>query len=106
MGEKSVWQCPSCGYRELVTDGVETGRTKAVATIACDECQQLIEVVLRERSPLVLELLDRCPAWEPDRLRCPYDRRHRVVVWRYGDPCPRCGDATERDASEPVLRFD
>lgn len=105
MGEKAYWQCPGCGYRELVTDGIDTGLTTAVATISCDGCRELHEVVLREPLIRIAEQLEHCPMWEPERLKCPYNRRHHVELWRYGGPCPRCGEATEADAGEPVLSW-
>jgi Zn finger protein HypA/HybF involved in hydrogenase expression len=105
MGEREFWRCPGCGYRELVSDGVDTGIRKAVVTIACDDCRELLEVVLREPASAVDEKLDRCPTWEPERLKCPYSQRHEVQLWRYGGPCPRCGEATERDPDEPALHW-
>ncbi|MBW2529089.1 MAG: hypothetical protein JRI23_33235 [Deltaproteobacteria bacterium] len=105
MGEKAYWLCPGCGYRELVSDGIDIGRDKAIATIACSECRELLEVVLREPTALVRERLDHCPMWEPEALRCPYGRRHEIILWRYGGPCPRCGETTEPDPDESVLEW-
>jgi hypothetical protein len=55
MGRSFWFECTRCGYRAKVSGGADEGRDCVIQTIACRECRQLYDAVLRVRVPELLE---------------------------------------------------
>ena len=121
MGRTYLYVCCRCCYRASVSGRAETGEQFAVQTIACEDCRELFDAVVRLKSRMKLpaepeaapagpvpakpapkfsEMLNRLPprgarqwlAWKP---ACPNDPKHRVRPWHYPDRCPKCGSPME-----------
>jgi hypothetical protein len=52
MGRSYWFECPRCGYRAKVSGGADRGFNFLVQTIACLDCKQLHDAVIRARMPV------------------------------------------------------
>ena len=91
MGQRTERRCPQCGYRVLVSGGIDEGIDVLTMTVTCLTCRRLYDVVI-DRDPFEGE-------FDPDAAgrACPKARgaEHECEPWVAGGPCPRCGEAME-----------
>lgn len=123
MGRTYLYVCCRCYYRASVSGGAAAGEQFAVQTIACEDCRELFDAVVRLKSrtklpaktetepeptetppakpaPQFSEVLNRLPPrgsrqWLEWKPVCPNDPKHRVRPWNYPDRCPKCGSSME-----------
>jgi rubrerythrin len=67
-----------------VSGGRDFGMTSATATILCETCQELFDVVVSEDA-----MSQRQDAEVP--IRCPKSSGHLCRLWTSPGPCPKCG---------------
>jgi hypothetical protein len=87
MGRLYSFSCPSCTYRAEVCGGTEPGMALDIATILCQPCERLYDVVTFERG------VD--GRHGPREARCPRAKRHPMRLWTFPDICPKCGTQME-----------
>jgi len=51
MGRSYWFECSKCGYRAKVSGGADRGLHFFVQTVACNDCKQLYDAVIRVRVP-------------------------------------------------------
>lgn len=90
MGMWWLFECEFCGYRTEVSGGDDVGMLVSTTTISCETCEELYDVVTEKRSR---ELEGPAGPQEP---RCPNSGSHRISLWTYPGPCPRCGKPIKR----------
>jgi hypothetical protein len=83
MGQLYHFSCPECGYRAEVSGGGDAGMMVLTTTIVCTDCRCLYDIVTAETE-------DQKPPKQHE-LRCPEFPTHKVIRWKNGDPCPKCG---------------
>ncbi len=89
MGALYNFGCGSCGYQAEVSGGQDAGMTQLTATIVCEDCQELYDVVTSE-NPLDCARENEIP------IHCPESVFHHVRLWTYPGSCPRCGASLKR----------
>jgi len=115
MGRTYSFECPKCEYRVQVAGGADEGAHFAVQTIACADCRELYDVVIRFKAsprlaenppgnaPKVAAALARLPLrgprlWLKFKPACPVSPRHFFRLWKRPGKCPRCGTFLEPGA--------
>jgi hypothetical protein len=88
MGTWYLFECESCGYQAEVSGGDDAGMLVCTTTVACETCAKLYDVVTERRSWEAAESNE-----GPQEPRCPKAQRHRIRLWSYPGPCPRCGES-------------
>jgi len=107
MGRMYLFECSKCGYRARVAGGAAAGVQFAVQTIACLDCRELHDVVVRCRMasqspedpppklPRAAALWNRLPwggkTWVKFKPICPVSTTHRIRLWKQPGHCPKCG---------------
>jgi hypothetical protein len=115
MGRTYLFECSRCGYRARVAGGASEGEHFAVQTIACADCKELHDAVVRfkasprlngnppKTAPKFVAVLNRLPPrgvrqWLKFKPACPVSPLHRIRIWKQPDKCPRCGIFLELNA--------
>lgn len=84
MGTLYQFWCESCGYGAEVSGGRDCGMASGTATVVCEICQELFDVVVSEDAI----------SQKPDRempIRCSKSSEHPCRLWTSPGPCPKCG---------------
>jgi hypothetical protein len=89
MGTLYNFGCGSCGYQAEVSGGRDAGMAQLTATIACEDCQELYDVVTSEHP------FNRTRVEIP--LRCPKSVLHYVRLWTHPGSCPKCSASLKRE---------
>lgn len=89
MGTSYQFRCPECRYEAEVSGGTDAGMRCTTVTIHCLTCQELYDEV-------ETVVGDETPVFEPQKVRCPRNARHRWVKWAAPGPCPRCNSVLQR----------
>jgi len=90
MGTLYNFGCGSCDYRAEVSGGQGAGMAQLTATIVCEDCQELYDVVTCEQP------LNRAREHEIP-IHCPESAFHQVHLWTHPGSCPRCGASLRRE---------
>jgi len=115
MGRTYSFECSKCGYHARVAGGADEGGYFAVQTIACADCKELHDAVIRWKAsprlrdnpprtaPKFIALLNRLPPrgarqWLKFKPACPVSPLHRTRPWKQPDRCPKCGVFLEQNA--------
>ena len=126
MGRTYLFTCPKCEYRARVSGGADEGEQFHIQTIACEDCRELFDAVVKSKSflkaapadkaqrhfhaeesgkpaPKFSAMLNRLPLrgprlWWKFKPICPVWAKHRIRNWRKPDRCPKCGAFMEQEA--------
>lgn len=90
MGALYSFGCGSCGYQAEVSGGRDAGMAQLTATIVCEDCQELYDVVTCEHP------LNRTRENEI-AIHCPESVLHHVRLWTHPGSCPKCGVSLKRE---------
>ena len=88
MGTQYLFTCRGCNYEAMVEGGLSGGMFCRTATVSCQKCQKLYDVVFAEpdapNEPVSYD------GEVPDTFKCP--KRHPAELWDDPGKCPKCGD--------------
>ena len=98
----------SCGLSATVSSGDDIGFYVKTQTRYCSKCETLIDVCVDLRCKDMLP--DLMPEEQADEMLklenkygfCQNCELLTEIVWRSGDPCPRCGGTVEKTDDELV----
>jgi hypothetical protein len=102
MGAKYNFNCPKCGYSTQASGGDDCGLIAATTTVACEDCQELYDVVIARR-PINMNTTTPT-AFKPCKFQCPKGAKHRIKKWVAGGLCPKC--ATTMETGRRTLLWD
>ena len=88
MGDAFEFKCSKCGYTVEACGGTECGMRVTLTTIECLDCRKLADVVTHQFKS-VLDSIEIRPC-------CLKSAKHRIRLWKSGDPCPRCQGAMKK----------
>lgn len=109
MGYKYKFSCRECRLTARVSGGRDRGKYVWWETNYCPTCGELVDV-LTNLADLHAEhegFLDEVPWKFIETISispgvCPKCHGKQLVLWRKGDPCPRCAGTVDRD-EHPLL---
>lgn len=88
--------CEGCGYTAMVSGKSRQGDFDEGMTILCEDCKQLYEIE-PESAYTIKKSSHRM-------LRCPQHFAHRIKVWTFPGPCPKCGQPIKK--GDHVISWD
>lgn len=97
MVEFYKFYCDACGYNVMASGKNGRGDTDQGMTIICEDCKELYEI---EPENAFTEKKKRSYRM----LRCPQSYTHKISVWTYPGPCPKCGQPIKQ--GEMVIKWD
>lgn len=94
MGGTYIFKCSSCGYSAEVSGGKDRGFVIFTETKVCQDCRELMDVVVANEQSIDGSKLANVPKSEQ---KCPKGKSHKLKVWK-PHVCPKCGDKMTRGA--------
>ena len=90
MAVLSGVRCDGCGLTATVSGGRDRGFRFWTDSMFCTSCNSLSDVPVKycndPTHPESFATADEAPEFG----RCPKCGNQQLVLWRYGEPCPRC----------------
>ena len=87
MGSKSDFTCSGCGYTTTVCGGRDCGMLAVLKTMACDNCRELVDVLIGKCGE---DGLTGDPELDANIGQCPICKGNQVSTWTPSMPCPKC----------------
>ncbi|MHA1378691.1 MAG: hypothetical protein ACTSRG_09945 [Candidatus Helarchaeota archaeon] len=100
MGTTYKFECKDCGISVEVSGCLDYGKQIVTATILCEKCGQLSDVIISNNPEKT-----RIATWRlPKRINCPECNSNLTKLWEHPGPCPKCGKTMDR--LDPVALWD